>query len=152
TTIERLDSARNLLAGKNRGHVDVDAFAREGAHRVKQGLAARVGHWQFHEYVLAPGRDDARLRNHFGNVIGKNLEGDMPVGYGRDEVARVGFIIADPGLPEQRRVGGESRDPRLLGHFHDLRLVRAVGEQLDLQLLQSWVRHRGRFYPVDATI
>src|SRR5207344_3402490 len=42
TALQRLYGTSDLLAGKDRGHIDVDAFARKRADRVKQGLSARV--------------------------------------------------------------------------------------------------------------
>ena len=39
---ERLDRAGDLLGGEDGGHVDLDAVARERAHRVEQRLAALV--------------------------------------------------------------------------------------------------------------
>ena len=37
---QRVDRRADLLGGENRGHVDLDAVARQRAHRVEQRLAA----------------------------------------------------------------------------------------------------------------
>lgn len=39
--------------------------------------------------VASPGIDHARLRNHFGNPVGKDFEGDVTVRNRLDEFARV---------------------------------------------------------------
>ena len=67
----------------------------------------------------------------------------MPVGNSGNQIARKGFVVADAGFLEQRRIGRESRDPRLLRHFDDLGLVRTIGKKLDLQIGE--LRHDSRF-------
>ena len=129
-------SARHLLAGEDGRHVDLDAVARQRAHHVEQRLTARGGHRQLDVDILAPGGDDAGLRDHFRNVVGEHLKRDVAVGYGGDEIAGIAFVVAHPGFLEQRGVGGEPGNPGLLGHLDDLRLVGAVGEQLDFEIGQ----------------
>jgi hypothetical protein len=57
-------------------------------------------------------------------------------GTGGDEVAPVSLIVAHAGFFQERRIGGEARDPVIFRHLHDLHLVGAVGEQLDPEVLQ----------------
>src|SRR6185369_9679496 len=58
----------------------------------------------------------------------------MTIGHGRDQIARIGGIVAHARFLEQRGIGCEAADPALLRHLDNLRLVGAVGEQLDLQI------------------
>jgi hypothetical protein len=122
-----------LVGGEDRRHVDAHAALRERAHRLEQRLAAGVGHRQLDVDVAAPRGDLAGLGDHLRDIVGEHLERDVAVGHGGDEIAGIGLVVRHAGLLEQRRVGGEAADPRLLRHVHDLRLVGAVGEELDLE-------------------
>src|SRR5215203_5222573 len=68
------------------------------------------------------------------NSVGEHLERNVPVENSSDEISREGFVVTNAGFLEQRRIGRESRDPRLLRHFDDLTLVRTIGKKLDLQI------------------
>ena len=79
----------------------------------------------------------------------------MPIRHRGHEFARVGGIIADAGFLQQRRVGGKSCDPGLLGHLDDLRLIGTIGEQLNFKIRQFFhpdhlfeARAWGRIYPI----
>ena len=75
----------------------------------------------------------------------------MPVRHRGDEIAAEGLVIAHAGFFQQRRIGGEARDPGILRHLHDLRLVGAVGEQFDFQVLQRGRHDRLTFCSLTAT-
>ena len=107
------------------------------AHRLEHRLAARRRHRNLGVDVLAPRRDQPRLRDHLRNVVGDHLERDVPVGNRRDQFPRVGDVVGHACLLQQRRIGRETGNPRILGHGDDLRLVGAVGEKLDFQGFQT---------------
>jgi hypothetical protein len=86
-----------------------------------------------------------RLRDHLGNIVGEHLERNMPVGHGGDQLAAIGGVVANAGLFQQRRVGGEAGDPGLPGHLHDLGLVGAVGEQLDREFGERRSSHGAHY-------
>ena len=81
------------------------------------------------------------LRHHFRDVVGDDLERNVAVGNRGDQLPGVSRVVANAGLLQQRGIGCETGDPGLLGHIHDLRLVGAVGEQLDLQICQCGGGH-----------
>ncbi len=107
------------------------------SHGFEHRLAARRRHRDLGVDVLAPRRDQPRLRDHFRNVVGDHLERDVPVGNRRDEFPRIGDVVGHACLLQQRRIGREAGNPRVPGHGDDLRLVGAVGEQLDFQGFQT---------------
>src|SRR5665647_3074464 len=58
-----------------------------------------------------------------------------------DQITTIGGIVAHAGLFQQRGVRGKPNNPWLPGHLHDLRLVGAIGEELDLQCFQGLTHH-----------
>ena len=103
---------------------------------LNSGSPLRRRYRQLNVDVRPPSRDQARLRDHFRNVVGKYFKGNVAVGNSGNEFARVRRIVGDLRCFEQRRIGSKAPDPSLRCHVPDLGLVGAVREQLDPKLFE----------------
>jgi len=119
------------------GDVEGNARLRQALDHGAGEFPLRVGDRDLDVDVPAPGGDLPRLHFHLAEIVGENFERDRPVRNRREHVARKGLVIGDSRLLHQRRVGGEPFDHRIRRHFPHAGEVRAIGEQLHLQFLES---------------
>ena len=76
---------------------------------------------------------------HGREIVREHLERDRQVGHGLQHIEGESLVIGDAGLPHQRRIGGEALDQRVLRRFANAFDVGAIGENLDLQLIDGFV-------------
>src|SRR5204863_3468579 len=145
----RVDHALHLIEREDRRDVELHAVVGEATHQRVGRLAARVRHRNFDVDVFAPRGDLARLPLHLLELVGEDFEGEGPVGDGGDDRPGEAAVVGQPRLVHESGVGGEAFDVRLGVHLEHAGFLRAVGEELDLEVFHSF--HRVDSHFVSAT-
>ena len=138
-------AARCLLRSEDRRQVDLDAVTRRARTALNSGSPRVVVTGSF-TYTFGPHVLITRACATISAIRRKTLrtkcDGLAPL----RRVPAHTTIVEDSRRLHKRRIGGETPDPRLPGHFKDLRLVGAVGEQLDVEVFQreGHIGNRGK--------
>ena len=125
---EAVAHPRHLLESHERRDVELHAGFGETPYELGGGLTGGVGDGNLHEHVLAPTREFKPLPFHLVEVVAEHLEGDRSTTDESEGLPGEALVVGHTGLPHQRRVRGEARDPRLRGELLDAGQAGAVGE------------------------
>jgi hypothetical protein len=128
----------DLREGQKGCHVQFHFGAGKALNERAARFGLAIGDGDLHVDVLAPGGDFVGLAFHFGEVVGKDLEGNGFVGDDFEDVFGESAVVRDSGLAHEGGVGGEAGDVGLAGHFEHAGFVGAIGEDLDSKFGYIW--------------
>src|SRR5439155_1086638 len=106
------------------------------ANAFSRRLAARVRDGDFHEDVLSPMRDCARLLFHLVEYVGEDFERNRQLWDELDDVAGERLVVIDARSAHQGRIRREARNDGIGRQLRDRVTIGAVSEYLDAQLLE----------------
>src|SRR6202034_3574141 len=106
--------------------------------QVVADFAFAIGDRNFYKDVSAPFGDLQSLAFHLSEIIRKDLERNWTILDIAEYVLGKRFIVRNASLAHEGRVGGEALYALVLVEPKDVRLVRAIGEDLDFQFLSHF--------------
>ena len=124
----------NLRGGEQGRHVDLHARLRTARGPAAPSTPLGRGDRDLDVHVVAPSAIFSAWRRISSAVVGEHLERNRVGGDPLEQALGELLVVGQPGLPHQRRVGREARDPLIGGEGEDPVQIRAVREDLHVEL------------------